>query len=190
MSGRAYERKFDWDEARRLRATGLSYAEIARRLGVSDSAVNRVCNPALMNATALRLSQFFVRKCHYCGGRAVHNPYSPNAHHVPRCRDCFNEQKATSVRDTELHCALCDTWKPDNDFPWSRAAALQRRGRHQTCRACCTRARQEYRERHKAPCACCGSPALPPNEKTTRGTSYPRCRDCYRARIEPMERAA
>lgn len=40
----------DRDQARRLRATGLSYARIARRLGVSLSTVYRWCNPAYEEA--------------------------------------------------------------------------------------------------------------------------------------------
>lgn len=37
-------RSFDYDEARRLHALGLSYVEIGNRLGVSDTSVARACD--------------------------------------------------------------------------------------------------------------------------------------------------
>lgn len=40
-------RKFDHDEARRLRDSGLSYAKIGTKLGVSEAAAYYACCPAL-----------------------------------------------------------------------------------------------------------------------------------------------
>lgn len=42
MSGRP---QFDWAEARRLRAAGMSYTEIGRQLGVTGESARRVCDP-------------------------------------------------------------------------------------------------------------------------------------------------
>jgi predicted transcriptional regulator len=41
---RTYRRSFDHELAREMRASGLSYPEIARRLGVSATAIRRVCD--------------------------------------------------------------------------------------------------------------------------------------------------
>lgn len=43
---RSYARKFDWDEARRLRAEGWTFQALAARYGVNKSAIERVCKMA------------------------------------------------------------------------------------------------------------------------------------------------
>lgn len=169
-------RRFDWDEARRLRRTGMSYAEIARRVGVSPHAVKRACDAHYRNADALRQSLYQRGTCSECGEPCSWNRYRQEK---PICRDCSHVKKATSVRPDSLYCASCREWKHDNEFAFSRSASKPRRGRHRQCRACQTEARQAYRERHRVPCACCGAPALPPNEKGPRGAPYPRCRACF-----------
>lgn len=168
-------RTFSWDEAKRLRSQGLTYREIANHLGVSDSAVVFACDDR-QRAMAENYKAEWQRRntCVDCGKRTSRNRLG----HVSRCLSCSAKARATTVRETTLRCSSCGEWKPDNAFPYSRAARQTHRGRHQQCRACQTIARRAYRNRHKVPCVGCGKPALPPSEKGTHGTSQPRCRDC------------
>lgn len=177
MSGRVYVRKFDWDEARRLRAEGLTLQAIAERFGVSPTAITFAVVPGAYAAARGRRAEYQRNggNCVDCGTRLSHNYSRP----VRRCKPCASLAQATTATDTELRCYSCHEWKPDNDYPYSRSAYRNRRGRHGTCRACHTLRRQAYRERHKVPCVGCGKPALPPNEKTSGGGSQPRCRDCF-----------
>lgn len=92
---------------------------------------------------------------------------------------------APSVRESELRCATCREWKPDEAFSLSRTVTPARRGRHRTCSTCATAVRRDYRNRHKIPCDRCGAPRLPQSEKnggtraaTVRDTGL--CITCYR----------
>ena len=87
---------------------------------------------------------------------------------------------ATSVRPTTLECVICKRWLPDSEFahhPRNKA----RRFHHRQCRECGTKARQDYRERHKIPCEKCGKPRLPHSEKRRKGVrDSGLCLACYR----------
>lgn len=186
MSPRVYERKFDWDEARARHAAGESYKELAREFGVSTTAVQRVCDDALRaRMDAASRAWIAAGNCPECGAPAT------RAGGQRRCRDCAMRRLATSVRHDAILCFGCRLWKADEDFPFDRHPSHRaRRQRHSYCRVCQTAARREYRERRKVPCAVCGAPALPPNEKKTNGAPYPRCRPCYLARRTPEQVAA
>jgi len=176
--------KFDRDEARQLRAAGLSYAAIGARLGVSQAAIARVLNPTTrQKEREANRSYYRKRPCHYCGGECSWNPHSKRGHPVPRCRKCASDQKRTTVRSDTLKCLRCGEWKPDDDFPHS-SYNVRRRGRHSFCRPCGTLARQEYRVKVKVPCALCGQPALPFTEKGANGSRsvVPICLSCERTR--------
>lgn len=170
-------RRFDWDEARRLRAKGWTYPALADRFEVSKMAVRLACNDGARARNRARNAAYQSSGvCPECGGQATRH-YGPLGQR--RCKSCAGKARATNVRDGTLRCKTCREWKPDDAFPFNRAGSKAHRGRHDTCRVCSTKLRQAYRERHKMPCVGCGRPVLPPNEKTTHGSDVPRCRDCY-----------
>lgn len=146
MSARVYERKFDWDEARRLCAEGLSYDQIGARLGVSGTAVYRVVVPGIrerMNAASVAWTRGGT--CPDCGKIGVSRTRLDKSR---RCVDCAHKKMVTSVRDGELLCFGCREWKPDHDFPRNRGKrARVRRDRHNFCRGCQAPMRQRSRER-------------------------------------------
>ena len=146
MSRRQYERRFDWDEARRLYADGLSIRQIALQVGVTWSAVQRVVEPeAYERAAAYSLSRKGKGVCVDCGG-PTHE--SSKYQGSTRCTQCATALRVTSARDGELLCFGCKQWKPDDDFPMNRGSRVARRDRHSYCRSCQTVARREYRHRN------------------------------------------
>jgi len=174
---RIYPRKFDHDEARKLHVVdGVGITELARRYGVSYNGMRRVLDAEFRKKLdALSVSYIMSGICSVCGG--PRNRY----HRSGLCRKCSNEKKQTRFRFNEwgevaaIRCSTCREWKPPELFPSGKAS----RGYHQQCRTCQTKARQDYRERHKVPCVDCGKPALPPGEKGTSGAPFPRCRTCF-----------
>lgn len=181
MSGRVYVRKFDWDEAVRLRASGLTLQAVASQLGVSVTAVQLACDPRLRAVNELRVAEYQRRgRCRTCGGRCSRNASGPQG----ECRACAYKRQATTVRPKSLRCWSCKVWKPDTDFPWNRAEAELRRGRHGTCRVCQTILRTAYRQRRRVPCVNCGQPRSHPGERSGKGVSCRDtglCRECYQA---------
>jgi hypothetical protein len=170
-------RKFDWDAAKRMRKSGMTYPAIAEHFGVSVTAIARVCDSryrSRMDAAAAAYQRRGV--CVDCGTRISSNVSRP----VYRCKPCSALHRATNVRDTELRCVTCKEWKPDNDYPYSRSARPTHRGRHKTCRTCLTGLRRDYRDKHKVPCANgCGTLVLAPNEQRVGGTGM--CHRCANA---------
>ena len=141
-------RKFDWNEARRLRAQGLTYAEIGRRLGVSDYAIKYACSDATARQAISGRSNHRGLTCADCGREVTGSIRR-------RCLRCAGLAQATSVRPDELHCHRCSEWKPDGMFPHDAGTRLARRGRHRVCRACQAGVKREWRERHSATCERC-----------------------------------
>jgi hypothetical protein len=147
---RVYERKFDHDEARKLRAEGWSYRELAARFGVSDSAILRVCNPqsrAKMEAHSAAWSRRQRQPCRGGCGRLVW-------HHGRRirsgyCPSCLGKLKTRTVRPDTLLCTHCGEWKLDEEFPFGRTANKSRRDRHSFCRGCQAEVRREHRQRNR-----------------------------------------
>lgn len=66
MSGRS--RSFDYDEAKRLRADGLTYAEIGKRLGVSGNAAAMACDPAFRKRQLAAAKKGIENARHPCFG--------------------------------------------------------------------------------------------------------------------------
>jgi len=168
-------RSFDWDEAKRLRKTGLTYNELGDRFGVSASAVRLACDDRAR--ARLRAASYEYQRggsCIDCGASISRNASRP----ALRCRQCANLAQSTTVADKTLRCCTCGEWKPDNDYCYTRGGSTKvRRGRHKECRSCQTIARRNYRGRHKVPCANgCGSLVLAPNEQ--REGSKGLCRSC------------
>jgi hypothetical protein len=176
---RAYKRKFPHEEARRLRASGLTYVEIARHFGVSDTAVMLACDPVQRRRYYERSREYLMGgTCIDCGGRCTLKGQ--------RCRSCYTRLKvesAPSVRPTTLRCAVCRQWKSDSEFsPESLRPNPARRGRRGLCRSCDTAARRRYRERHKVPCrGGCGR-MVEGKGRASRSTGY--CSSCVRLRAK------
>lgn len=146
INNRKYEHRFDWDQARSLRAAGMSYDSIARRLRVSPNAVARVCDPERYHDMKVAVRNWQrAGRCIDCGalGRTRYIRKYSNG----RCKSCATKASATSVREHELQCHRCQLWKPDDSFQSCRTRQA-RRGRHQYCRQCNTEVKREWRERH------------------------------------------
>jgi hypothetical protein len=181
---RVYTRKFDWDEARRLREAGTPYATISTRLGVSYGAVYFALNDGARELMAARNKQWQREGvCEDCGARCSRNA----SRAVTRCSACAGKIRATSVRGNELLCLTCRKWQPHEAFPMGGNRA--RSGRHQQCRTCNTDAKREWRKRVRVPCSHgCGTMV---EAKNRRYPNKPHeCRPCAMRRIGAERRAA
>lgn len=139
-------RTFDWDEARRLRAEGLAYRAIAARVGASYGAVRLACDDE-----ARENRKRYDRPTHLCRCGVLCRKNYKNGVLLPaRCKDCRDEDQATSVRPDTLRCWRCRKWKTDENF--SRSASGQsprRRGRTAICKPCAVIKTRERRARQK-----------------------------------------
>lgn len=190
-NGQIYPRKFDHEEAARLRADGWTYQRLADHFGVSVPGMMRVLNPnvrAKFDAHARRNILRKRRPCKGGCGKLVWAHYT-NREITGFCPGCLGRERAESVGDTTLLCSNCEQWKPDDEFVSDRNQKA-RRGRHNICRACQPAVRQAYRERHKVPCATCGAPCNPPQENGRRAGNVPRCRSCFYEAQRQARRAA
>lgn len=185
---RVYQRKFDYDEAKRRRSAGESLTSIAAAFGVSPAAVARATNGrtrAMMDENSRRwLAEHPPRDLCECGREKDRRS--------ARCRACWRASLSpVEVVNAAGHvwCTSCNAYRPADAFSY-KAANAHRAFRCHLCRHCETRARQDYRERHKVPCAYCGAPALPVNEKGRHGGTVPRCRPCYYQHRRSERRAA
>jgi hypothetical protein len=172
---RVYERKFDWDEAARLRERGMPVRVIAAKFGVSAAAVYLALDPALRARDHVRTAQWQRSgTCPECGSPCTRGY---------RCRGCANRAQATSVRPAALHCVTCGEWKPDEAFPRDAAKTnVVRRGRHRQCRPCNTEEKRRYRERNRQPCSHgCGT--LVDTVDRRDKTKPLECRACANRRI-------
>jgi len=185
---RVYPRKFDHDEAQTLHLLwGWSVTTLAAHYGVTWAAVKRVVDPA----TKLRMYEqslafLMSGECRACGRPCNRRPREKSTDDGYKssglCRRCWGESKQTRFRFDELgnlaaiRCSTCKTWKDAGEFSSHKRNSRSKYGQ---CRSCGTKARQNYRERHKEPCVDCGARALPAREKLTGGAKFPRCRACY-----------
>jgi hypothetical protein len=145
---RTYQRKFDWDEARRLREEGLSWSVIARELGVSSAAVQRVCDPKRREQMAEATARYMKSaSCVDCGKSCTPVAFHKNKGNTePRCNRCANLfYLATSYRDGEQRCSECRQWKPLWDYPRRKTRIM---GRHKICTPCGTKMKRDWRARN------------------------------------------
>lgn len=174
-------RVFDHEEALRRHAAGESVAALATEYGVTPQAIYYVIalTDPMRRDGYLSYNRKWQRDRYRkpcvrgCGRLAWHQRGSEGV-----CRRCRNAERATTVRATELLCTRCGEWKVDDDFPGA-ANNVGRRGRHSLCRVCQTKARQDYRSRHKVSCVQCGAPCLPASEKGPRASDSRLCRPCW-----------
>lgn len=154
--GVSHPRKFDHDLARVMRFEGeLSWQVIADELGVSKTAVMRVCDEAVAARMTARQREFQRSGiCGDCGGPMSHNPcfdrrrIEAGLQPLRRCRECnaihCSITKTKSARPEELLCTLCGEWKPDEAFP--RGRIIGRRLRKTHCTPCDTAERRARRQ--------------------------------------------
>jgi len=183
-------RKFDWDEAKRLRSEGWTYVRIAAVMGVTDTAVIRACDDRQRAASKARVAAFQRSGvCVDCGGQCSRNATDLlNQKFHGRCRRCADVKQATSVRRLELQCQTCREWKPDRDFVSNKTLG-HRRGRSQSCRSCQTVLKRAYRTATKQPCSHgCGTLV---DTADRRDKSKPlECHPCSVRRVQAERRAA
>lgn len=138
----ARPRKFDWDEAARMVAGGMSMAAVGRALGVSADAVREAVDPAVRERMAERHARWQRSgTCPVCGGPATRG--AGGVQH--RCRRCAARAAANETA-TEAKCVSCKRWKPLSEF--SRRDSPGRVTR-QECRECDTAAKRAWRERNR-----------------------------------------
>lgn len=120
---RVYPRKFDHDQARELHAGGVSLRQIARQVGVSRSAVQRVVNPIRRQQVDAATKRTLEAICDDCGGRCSHNWYAKDHRHDRVvCRSCAAKRtrRETLARrldqDGRIHCSKCDTHRPPSMY--------------------------------------------------------------------------
>ena len=168
MRKRIYERKFDWDEAKRLYDEETPVAWIAKKLRVTEQAVRRVVIPGQKEYMAdyQRRASIGQGVCEDCG--APTNKVA-QLHGSRWCRSCANKHMATSVRDGELRCMTCRRWLPDEEFHHASAARhRQRRGRRRECKLCANARRKEYRIRSRVLCkGGCGRMISPSDQRAS-----------------------
>lgn len=174
-------RIIDYEEAKSLRAGGCTYSEIAAVYGVSASAVRQAVDERA-RARRLAYSAQWQRRglCPDCGAQST--SHRADRSDSTRCRACASALATTTVKPGAIRCLTCKTWKADDAFPFNRSKKGRvRRGRHQSCRACLTVLRREYRERNKIPCATCGTLVL--HERRDK-MKQPECRSCANRRTQ------
>lgn len=125
----SHPRTFDVLRARQLvREQGLSYDEVARRMGVSNVTIRRSVDlqqKVHQRRYQRRWSRGFV--CPQCEGQ--------KSSKGTICRACTDKARITGVRPSELCCCTCKLWKPDDEF--GRASREKhRRYRAYECLAC------------------------------------------------------
>lgn len=144
MSPRVYTRKFDHDEAARLRAAGWTWLAIAKRFGVTPGAVRYAVLPHVRLQNAASRARFQTSgDCCECGAPCSHRSRGPD-----RCAACAYAAQVINVRPATLRCITCRRWLPDDRFPSDKTNPA-RRGRHGQCTACQTAARRDYRARNR-----------------------------------------
>lgn len=139
---------FDWDEARRMRADGMSYGQIAERMGVTRNAIARVCTQDAYDEHA-RLS--FRRRDNYSEGKKCPGCARPIVNRATRCESCHHDAIVARARERIVNeegwfwCAECGTHKPPSAFGKGNVRA--RNGKRSICRECETSRTRRYRQR-------------------------------------------
>lgn len=134
-------RAFDHDEAKRLRATGMTYRAIGELLGVTDQSVRVACNPDVRKyySDMQKKLRYYHKPCPQCA-----KPMSRyNAKGL--CRSCWGISKRGPIRPDMLRCSLCRLWLPDEEFSVSRQN-VARRERSGECKRCAALRRRDERQ--------------------------------------------
>lgn len=187
----------DQERARHYREHGYTYQDIATILGCSDTWAQALCDDSYrerLNANAAR----FIRsgKCATCGGTMTRNKHGEftNGKAYVNCQQCqIAKQKAESfarnIVGETCRCPICKTHKQFTAFPQGALRRYLNRERRKPpkCTACDTKARTEYRRRHRVPCIECGKPRTGDGRRIhERGIDTGLCRACYQGRTEAV----
>lgn len=168
-------RAFDWDEAKRLRATGLTYKQIGERLGVSAHSVNCACNPALrrrQRAATRRLHESYAEPCR--GGCGVLVSYVGNRPSTGYCFDCWAARKRFEAEMRDNH---------------GTEARYKLGCRCAICREGASEAKRRRRLASRVPCSHgCGTLVDSINRRNPG--KPPECRPCAHKRVLAEQRAA
>lgn len=169
-------RSFDWDEAQRLRAAGLTYVEIGRRLGVSANSVACACDPAFrarQRAASRRLHDLYREPCR--GGCGVLVRYRGQSATTGYCIDCWRDR----IRfEAEMR---------DNHGTETRYVSIG--CRCAACTAAATEAKRRRRERSRVLCSHgCGRSVVSINRPDPDKPFE--CLPCANARIRAERKGA
>lgn len=181
-----YRRRYDWELAAAMLDDGQPKAAVARALGVTTGALDRL---ELTDAEAYLKQRSAAERrkvlCPHCRVRK-------KTRAAMSCQVCYPFVVSRRLRvigpDEQglywpyLRCVWCKRSKPMRMFPRSRDDTW---GRHSCCRECNTVLRRAYRNRTKVPCDICGRLRLSDAEKRPNGhlRSWPFCAEClYRSK--------
>ena len=163
---RVYRRKFDHDEALRLRSEGHACGKIAAMLGVSEQAIRRVVVPGERERMEAQYRRTYAGTCETCGGPCLSIRHAGKRDHNPDgrelCQRCRSDEKIerirfdsdgalTEVRCSSEDCANGERWQPPENFGRGPSHRRFREGGISNhCRACQTAKRRDYRRRNRA----------------------------------------
>ena len=172
---------------------------VAAMFGVSKHSVWRIASEKNSRLTSERQKARYTASCSKCGGPCVSAEH-PSKRGVGRrtpvaiCQSCEGKSRRIRFRYDELgqlaavKCETCKAFKHPEEFcAGVKFKDIRPECIHKSCRACLTKLRQDYRERHKIPCRSCGAPCLPASEKGPRGADSRLCRSCW---LESRKKAA
>lgn len=150
---RAYARRFDHDECRRLYATGgWTQSRLAARFGVSQARIGQIVNPSLKARVDARSRERFAALCDDCGGPCTHNWWNKNGRHDRViCRTCSMERKREERllgrlnEAGDIRCHACGNHKPIEAYRLRPATGYP----CNYCRACETAKRMEYPDKRR-----------------------------------------
>ena len=157
---RFYARKFNHDYARQLRDLGYTYGEIARTFDVVPQAIAVALDHDVAKKVADRSKIHGRTACEGCGGPTLKADHPSRHVHDGRilCNTCRARARRTRIRfyrdgSYELHCKTCSRWLPPEAFGrGQRYPDIRDGGFHSQCRSCTSKARTDYRARHRVPC--------------------------------------
>ena len=159
---RVYSRKFDHDEAIRLRAEGWTWQSLADHFGVVPQAVRRVVNPTVRKRMDKNTKERFKALCGDCGRECTHNWWTKRARHDRvvcfHCSQIRTREENLLTRldpDGNIRCSKCgehrthDMYRFDRGFPVSHCRTCETASRRANREANVERERAYMREYHR-----------------------------------------
>lgn len=171
-------RAFDWDEAKRLRAQGLTYKEIGEHLGVSSHAAMCACNEKVrrkQRALSRKLIEDRKEPCRGGCGVLIHAHYGESREISGYCRDCLSERRRFEAEMRHSH--------------GTESRYVNLGCRCPLCREAASQARRRRRERSRVPCSH-GCGRMVDSTGRRNPSKPPECRPCSHARVIAERRAA
>lgn len=144
VRNRVYHRRFDHEEAQRLRAEGWTWVELSRHFGVTANAIQRVCLPHVREKMDAQTKKHLLKLRKPCKGGCGKLVWMNNKERSGYCPRCIRSKFNADVGDGILRCTRCREWKTDSEFPTYHGVHV-RRGRSPECRVCSSQRRREHR---------------------------------------------